>query len=268
MPTVAALVANPAARRLATEQIGTRAAVRFCDSLQALSRSIELGGVDVVVADLHGVSASGILPAYDSLCRMARDLPIILFSPPTPEVVRDMPDIIPMGRRLDLVFQDKDHLGLALSSFLEPLRVARPAEILARHLVPIVLPPFRPLLALLALKASPGLRVATIAKWCGLSRRTLDRSLLQAGMPKAANILGGCTALHVAWWLDVQGWSTKHVATEMRFSYPSGVTRVLQRHFGCSVRTLAAAGGFQGLLARFELMLLGDDTPPALAFPS
>jgi hypothetical protein len=82
-------------------------------------------------------------------------------------------------------------------------------------------------------------------------------------MPNAASILGACTALHVAWWLDVQGWSTKHVATAMRFSYQSGVTRVLQRHFGCSVRTLREAGGFQGLLARFELTLLGNGDPQA-----
>ncbi len=221
------------------------------------------------MADLHSVPGVGILPAFSSLRRISQDLPIILFSPLTPEVVRDVPDIIPMGRRLDLVFQGKDHLGLALKSFLEPLQSPDLGEILTRHLVPIVLPPFRQFLALLALRASPGLRVAAVAKkkWCGLSRRTLDRSLLHAGMPKAANILGACTALHVAWWLDVQGWSSKNVATEMRFSYQSGVTRVLQRHFGCSIRTLAAAGGFEGLLAHSTWRLLGDTTPSALAFP-
>jgi hypothetical protein len=85
-------------------------------------------------------------------------------------------------------------------------------------------------------------------------------------MPKAANILGACTALHVAWWLDVQGWSSKSVATEMRFATRSGVTRVLQRHFGCSVRTLTEVGGFQGLLARFEATLVGGDVPSTLSY--
>ena len=267
MPTIAALVTDPAARRLAAEQIGSRAAVRFCDSVEALSSLIARSGVDLVVADLHAIPGQRVLPAFGSLRRLTPDLPIILFSPPTPEVLREVPDIIALGRRLDLVFQGKDHLGLALKPFLEPLNVARPGEVLARHLVPLVPSLFRSFIALLALKASPGLRVATAAKWCGLSRRTLDRSLLQARMPKAANILGACTALHVAWWLDVQGWSTKHTAKEMGFSYQSGVTRVLQQQFGCSVRSLPEAGGFQGLLARFEATLLGGTTPSALAFP-
>lgn len=267
MPTVAALVTDPAARRLTAEQVGTRAAVRFCESVMALSKLIARGGIDVVVADLHGISGSRILPAFGSVRLLNPDLPIILFSPPTPEVLREVPDIISLGRRLDLVFQGKDHLGLALTPFLEPLHVSRPGEILARHLVPVVPPPFRPFLALMALKASPGLRVATAAKWCGLSRRTLDRALLHARMPKAASILGACTALHVAWWLDVQGWSSKHIATEMRFSYQSGITRVLQRHFGCSVRSLPEAGGFQALLERFEATLVGGSTPSARTFP-
>jgi hypothetical protein len=261
MPTVAALVTDPATRRLAAEQIGTRAAVRFCESIEALAKLIARGGVDVVVTDLQDAAGARIVPAFVSLRRLTPDLPIIIFSPPTPEAVREVPDIIALGRRLDLVFQGKDHLGLALIPFLEPLHVSRPGETLARHLVPIVPAPFRPFFAVIALKASPGLRVAAAAKWCGLSRRTLDRSLLHARMPRAAGILGSCTALHVAWWLDVQGWSTKHIATEMRFSYQSGVTRVLQRHFGCSVRSLPEAGGFQGLLARFEATLLGHGTP-------
>jgi len=268
MATIVALVTDPAARRLTAEQIGTRAAVRFCGSVKALGDLIARGGVDLVVADLHAVPGDRILPAFSSLRRTTPDLPIIIFSPPTPEVLREVPDIIALGRRLDLVFQGKDHLGLAVRPFLEPLHVARPGEILARHLVPVTPVPFRPFLALLALKASPGLRVATAAKWCGLSRRTLDRSLLHAGMPKAANILGACTALHVAWWLDVQGWSSKHVATEMRFAYQSRITRVLQRHFGCSIRSLPEAGGFQGLLARFEATLVGSSMPSTLAFPA
>lgn len=267
MPTVAALVTDPAARQLAAEQIGTRAAVRFCESVGALSKLIARGGVDVVVADLQDAAGASIVAAFGSLRRLAPDLPLIIFSPPTPEALRAVPDIISLSRRLDLVFQGKDHLGLALKPFLEPLRVSRPGETLARHLVPIVAAPFRPFFAVIALKASPGLRVATAAKWCGLSRRTLDRSLLHARMPNAAGILGSCTALHVAWWLDVQGWSPKHTATEMRFSYQSGLTRVLQRHFGCSVRSLPEAGGFQGLLARFEATLLGGGTPSDLALP-
>jgi hypothetical protein len=263
MPLVAVLVADPAARRLAVHQIGGRAEVRFCESPDALQTLLGQERVHAVVADLHDPEGGSLVPAFGRLRRAAPHVPIIIFSPPTPAALREVPDIIALGGRgLDLVFQGTDHLGLALKPFLTPLSVPGPGETLARHIVPIVPGPFRPFFATTALKASPRLRVGTAAKWSGLSRRTLERALHNARLPSAASVLGSCTALHVAWWLDVQGWSTKSVADEMRFSYQSGLTRVLQRHFGCSVKSLRDEGGFPELLARFEAILLGDLQAP------
>lgn len=256
MPTVAALVTDPPARRLAAEQIGTRATVRFCESVVELADLIARGGLDIVVADLQDAMGASVVSAFGALRREAPDIPLIIFCPPTPAALREVPDIIALGRRLDLVFQGTDHLGLALKPFLTPLRVSRPGETLARHLVPIAPTPFRPFVAVIALKASPRLRVGTAAKWSGLSRRTLERSLLHAGLPSAAALLGTCTALHAAWWLDVQGWSAKHVVTEMGFSHKSALNRTLRRYLGCSSKSLPEEGGFQGLLARFETTLV------------
>jgi hypothetical protein len=55
----------------------------------------------------------------------------------------------------------------------------------------------------------------------------------------------------------VQGWSAKQIVAEMGFSHASAVTRVLQRYFECSVKSLEDEGGFQELLYRFETTLLG-----------
>ena len=55
----------------------------------------------------------------------------------------------------------------------------------------------------------------------------------------------------------MQGWSTKQVVAEMGFSHASALIRVLQRHFGCSVKSLRDEGGFAELLYRFETALLG-----------
>lgn len=258
MPTVAALITDPAAQRIAAEQIGTLAAVHFCETIERLAELIGRGGVDAVIADLRDASGASILPAFGILRRQVSHMPLILFCAPTPEALREVPGIIALGRGLDLVFQGKDHLGLALRPLLKPLRVIGAGETLARHVVPIVPVPFRPFFAVTALKASPRLRVGTAAKWSGLSRRTLERSLQHARLPSAAAVLGSCTALHAAWWLDVQGWSTKHVVAEMRFSHKSALIRVLQRQFGCSIKSLRDEGGFQELLARFEATLLGD----------
>ena len=257
MPTVAALITDPTPRRLAAEQIGALATVHYCETIETLVKVIARGSIDAVVADLRDASGASLIPAFGILRRHAPRLPLIIYCAPTPVALREVPDIIALGGwGLDLVFQGTDHLGLALKPFLTPLRVSGPGETLARHIVPIVPVPFRPFFVVSSLKASPRLRVDTAAKLSGLSRRTLERSLHHARLPSAAAVLGSCTALHVAWWLDVHGWSTKQVATAMRFTHPSALIRTLQRQFGCSAKSLRDVGGFQGLLSRFEATLL------------
>jgi AraC-like DNA-binding protein len=261
MPTVAVMLAGRAAQALAAEQIGTLAKVRFCDSIGALLKLVARGDLDAVVADFRDVSGISILPTFDLLRLEAPHLPLILHCIPTPEALRELPDTSAFRRGVSLVFRNYEHLGAALRPVLRPLRVPSAAETLARHLVPLVPGPFRPFVLVCALKASPRLKVGTAATWSGASRRTLERSLRRANLPSAGSVLGSCTALHAAWWLDVQGWSTKHVVTEMQFSHASALIRLLRGHFGCSLRSVRDESGFQELLSRFELTLLGDAIP-------
>lgn len=259
------MIADPADRRLTAEQVGDLAAVRFCETVEGLVELVASGPVDAVVVDLHDAAGTSAIPTLRMLHRQTPHLPLVLFCPPTPEAVRELPLSGAMVRGLSLVFRNCEHLGVALAPLLSPQRVPSAAETLARHSVPLVPPPFRPFLLVCACKASPGLRVSTAVRWCGASRRTLERSLRRARLPSAAAVLGSCTALHAAWWLDVQGWSPKQVVAEMGFSHASGLVRVLQRHFGCSVRSLQVEGGFPTLLFRFETTLLGGTLPTAPA---
>lgn len=257
MPMVAAMVIGPAAQRLAAEQIGALATTHFCETVDALARLVAGGGVDAVVADLWDVSGASTFPVLGALRRQSATLPLILYFAPTPAALREIPDIIAAGRGLHVVLRNYEHLGLALRPLLRPPRVPSAAETLARHVVPLVPVPFRSFFLVSALKASPRLHVGTAATWSGISRRTLERSLHEARLPGAGMVLGACTALHAAWWLDVQGWSAKQIVAEMGFSHASAVTRVLQRYFDCSVKSLEHEGGFQELLYRFETTLLG-----------
>jgi AraC-like DNA-binding protein len=264
MPTVAAMIVGPGAQRLASEQIGRLATVRFCQTGEALLGVIAAGGLDAVIVELWDAAGASILPLLGTIRRQLPNLPLILYFDPTPAGLREVPDIIAVGRGLNLVLRNFEHLGLALRPLLHPPRVRSASDTLAQHVVPVVPVPFRPFFAVSALKASPRLRVGTAASWSGFSRRTLERSLRHAHLPSAGAVLGSCTALHAAWWLDVQGWSAKQVVAEMHFSHASAVTRVLQRYFGCSVRSLRDEGGFQGLLYRFETTLLGPLEPAQL----
>lgn len=261
MPLVVAMIPDSAARRLADEQIGQLATVRFCETVETLLALVAAGGVDAVVSDLwdaHGVS---VLPAFASLRRQVAHLPLILFFVPAPAALREVPDIIAAGHGLGIVLRNYEHLGLALRPLLQPPWVPGAGETLARHFVPLVPVPFRPFFLVSALKAGPALGVTAAASWSGFSRRTLERALRAAGLPSAGVVLGSCTALHAAWWLDVQGWSAKQVVTTMEFSHVSGLIRVLQRYFACSLKTLQEEGGFQSLLYRFETSLTAHPSP-------
>jgi hypothetical protein len=262
MPTVAVMLPGRAAQKLAAEQIGTLATVRFCESTGALLDLVAGGGVDAVVADLRDPAGESMLPTFRALRLQFPQLPLVLHCIPTPEALRELPETSAFRHGLSLVLRNCEHLGAALRPLLRAPRVPTAAETLARHIVPLVPGPFRPFVLVCALKASPRLRVGTAASWSGASRRTLERSLRRARLPSAGSVLGSCTALHAAWWLDVQGWSTKQVVTEMRFTYSGGLTRILQHYFGCSVKSLRAAGGFQELLFQFETTLLSGVIPP------
>jgi hypothetical protein len=256
MPTVAAMLVDAAARRLATEQIGALATIRFCDTFETLARLIAGGELNAIVTDLCDASGASFLPAAAAIHAQAPRLPVILFCAPTPAALRDIPDIMSLARGFHVVLRNHEHLGLALRPLLEAPRVPSAAETLVRHLVPIVPGPFRPFFIVSALKASPNLHVSMAARWSGISRRNLERALRQAHLPGAGVTLGSCTALHAAWWLDVHGWTAKQVVAEMQFSHTTAVSRVLQRYFGASIRALRAEGGFQELLSRFESTLL------------
>jgi hypothetical protein len=263
MPTVAVMVAEPGMQELAREQIGAVAAVRFCQTRELLVTLAIEGVVDAVISDIRDRAGASVLPAFAEIHRRVPSLPLILYCLPTPEALRDLPSFIAVTRGLNLVLRNCEHLGLALRPILRATRVPGAGETLARHVVPLVPGPFRPFLLVSALKASPRLKVGTAATWSGVPRRTLERSLLRARLPSARALLASCTALHAAWWLDVQGWPAKQVVTEMGFPHKSAIVRVLRRNFGCTMGSLRDAGGFQELLKRFELTLLDPQTPRA-----
>jgi len=262
MPTVAVMVIGPAAQRHAVQQIGTLARTLVCETVDQLRRLVDGGEVDAVVADLRDATGASVLPAFGAIRRSSPSLPLVLYFAPTPAALREVPDIIAAAGNLQVALRPHEHLRLILAPLLSPPRVPSGGETLVRHLVPVVPVLFRPFFVVSALKASPQLDLGAAAACSGMSRRTLERSLKRARLPAMAATIGSCTALHAAWWLDVQGWSVKQVVREMGFSHESAVTRVLQRYFRCSVKSLRDEGGFQALLYRFESLLLGSPGLP------
>jgi hypothetical protein len=261
MPTVAVMVVGSAVQDQARDEIGNAAAIRFCQTRESLVALATESRLDAVIADVRDAAGASMMGAFADIHRRLPRLPLVLFCPPTPETLRDLPSFIAVTPGLNLVLRNCEHLGLALRPLLRSARAPSAGETLARHLVPLVSWPFRPFLLVSALKASPGLKVGTAAAWSGVPRRRLERSLLRAQLPSASILIGSCTALHAAWWLDVQGWPAKQVVTEMGFPHASSIVRLLRRYCRCTIGSLRDAGGFQELLRRFELTLVDPQAP-------
>ncbi len=262
MPMIAAMIVGPKEQEFVRDQLAGVATVRFCDSVASLDRLAAEDEVEAVLADLRDRSGESVLSTLVAIHGRAPALPLIVCFRPTPVALREVPNVIAAGMGVGVVVRGFEHLGLMLRPLLGPPRAPSAAETLVRHIVPLAPPLLHAFFVIGALKASPHLGVATAARWSGMSARTLERRLRRANMPGASAVLGSYTALHAAWWLDVQGWSAKQVVGEMHFSHPSALTRLLQHHFDCSLTSLSSQGGFPALLFRFETTLLGGSAPP------
>jgi len=259
MSIIAALIVEPEEQAFVAGQLNGVATPRFCDNAAALGRLLSDGKVRAVLADVRDRTGMDTLPLLRHLRGRFPELPLVVCFRPTPaglrEALRDVPDFVKTVPNAGLILRGFEHIGLAIKRLLGGPRPPSAAETLLRRLVPLAPAALQPFLTICAMKSSPRLRVTAAAAWVRVPRRTLERHLTEAHWPGPAAIVGACTALHAAWWLDVQDWPTKQVIEEMQFCHPSALTRTLQRHFGCSVSRLRDHGGFDVLLRRFEQSL-------------
>jgi hypothetical protein len=101
----------------------------------------------------------------------------------------------------------------------------------------------------LAILAAPARRgVEEVARWSGVSLRTIERRLRHARWPAARVVLQSFTALDVVWLMTEYRWSARRVQQVRAFSHPSGVTRLLATYAGTRPATLFEDGGFAAAL--------------------
>lgn len=255
MLTIAALIVEPNERAFVQDQLHGTALPRFCDSADALERLVETGAVQAVLSDLRDRSDTDMLPVLGAMRSRWPSLPLLVCFRPTPAALREVPALVHSIPGMTVVLRGFEHIGLAVKHVCQGPRPSSAAETLLRRLVPVAAEPLQPFITICALKSAPRLRVASAAAWSRIPRRTLERRLTDAKLPGAADIIGLCSALHAAWWLDIQDWPTKRVLEEMRISHSSALTRTFQRHFGCSILELRDHGGFTVMLMRAEQLL-------------
>lgn len=263
MPLVVALIVGIESQSFVREQVGTLGALHFVETMDELERAALELSPDVVLADLRDRAGAGVLPSLAMLRGRRPALPLVVCPAPAPAALQDLHDVVSSGLDIGVLLRGFEHIGLGLRAALASRHAPSAGETLVEQVVPRVSSSLRSFFTLASVKASPRLRVLTAATWCGLAPRSLERHLQAERLPNARTVIGSCVGLHVAWWLDVQGWSVKQVIAEMGFGDPAALARPLKRHFGCTPRTLRAAGGFNALLRHFNLRLTLAERGPA-----
>jgi AraC-like DNA-binding protein len=101
--------------------------------------------------------------------------------------------------------------------------------------------------------------VADVAKRLSRSPRTLERQVMQAGLPPIHRVLRLSRLLRAAYRLERPGANVKQIAAELGYPSPHALAQRLHRHTGLTLTELRS-GGFGGLSAYVQARLLAART--------
>jgi AraC-like DNA-binding protein len=119
----------------------------------------------------------------------------------------------------------------------------------------------RDILLFMARNATHPLHVADVARYAGVSRRTLFNRFHQAGLPTVAQVIHWMRLLNAASRLDAPNVTVEQIADELRFPSSSTLRHLLKRLTTLTASDIRKAGGFSYLIRSAEQALTNGAVP-------
>lgn len=178
--------------------------------------------VTAIVVDLFDSEGRPVLPLLRELNRDVPELRIVVSYKPSPAMLDDVLDAATSGVRAAFAARPFNDVGQLLESLLfsESARAPSTAGTILLRVVPLAeTVPVRRFLTLASVNPVPHLDIDSVARFCGVTYRTLYRHLEELGPPKL--LLSALAWPQVTYLLTGLHWSARHAAVYCGFRRPA-----------------------------------------------
>lgn len=236
MPVIGALVSEGSVRDEVTRQLARLGEIEFFSSAATAVEAAAARRVDLLLTALRDDRGDPIARAIPDLSVRAPRVPVLVYDQITRSTVGLLRATLVPGLRMDCVVRPFEPLAPITRQMLAASLPPVVAPILIQRLVPLAPLSLGPFVTIVALKAPSGRGLDQLARWCGVTPRTIERRLVRARWAPEHVLLQACRALDVLWLMTEYGWSVKKVQRARGFSFASAITRLTQRYAGATPR--------------------------------
>jgi AraC-like DNA-binding protein len=219
------------------------------------------GGIDAVVIGLHDERGVELAPVAQSIARRFPALTILFYLSLEGEDVREALSLASSVRPHAVIIRGIDDVSLVITQAVIGMRqtgATRDIVGMVGRIAPLGL---KDTLVFMARNAIRPLHVADVARYAGVSRRTLFNRFHQSGLPTVSRVIHWLRLLYAAAGLDAPDVTVEQIADELRFPSSSTLRHLLKRLTSLTATDIRKAGGFPYLLKCAEQVLTNDAVP-------
>jgi AraC-like DNA-binding protein len=249
---VAALIRNASERIRFASAVRQNIVVRFANDASEIIDLIAHGEVAAVVVGLHSERRENIAPAAQSIQRRFPSLAVLFYFSLDGGDVREALALAATVTPHAVILRGVDDVSLTITQAIVGTRQAGATQQIGVMLNRIAPPGLGDILAFISRHAVRPLHVADVARYAGVSRRTLFNRFRQSGLPTVARTIHWLRLLHAAARFEVPDVTVEQVADELGFPSSSTLRHLLKRLTAMSASDIREAGGFGYLLQRVE----------------
>lgn len=249
MPVIGALVSEGSIRDEITRQLARFGEIEFCSSAAAAVEAAAGGRIDLLLTALRDDRGDPIARAIPVLSVRAPRVPVLVYDQITRSTVGLLRATLIPGLRMDCVVRPFEPLAPIVRDMLAATLPPLVAPILVQRLVSVAPLSLGPFVAIAALKAPSRRGLDQLARWSGVTPRTIERRLVRARWAPEHVLIQSCRALDVLWLMTEYGWSVKRVQRARGLSFASAITRLTQRYAGATPRDVREGIDFRAVLS-------------------
>ncbi len=246
---IGALIGTRRVRADVAPQLASVGAVWFAERAAALIERAASGELGVVITEWRDERRASILPVVAELAMRAPNVPVIIYDELSRPAAEMLLMVLERYPGVEYVVRPMEPLGSAVRRLLDdsagPTMVA---PLLLQRVAPLAPPALLPFLTLVVLKGPTGRGVEQLARWAGVTLRTIERRLERAGWAPARVVVQSVRALDAVALMADHKWSARRVQRERRFAHASAITRLMRQYAGVRRSTVREEGGVAAAL--------------------